>query len=364
MSEDYDIHMITRDIIRDFLRSKEVYQMTSIAPIERKSYNWTVVKNRCIKWQIDSVYLGNYLKSKLGWKKKKKNNPAKLNEIEDGVKPNTHGIMMENGKMFVVYIYPETEWINKKPKIHYMNTEHKDWKTATYRYTYIDTKDNKEIWKKTKKDYKSLDEITTHIDLIMILMSGFNLTKTNKLRADTKKELTYRLTHPQKRQPRKRHRKEPKEYTYLLTIIDLFSKYAWVFPLETHSGVEVAILLHELFSRGAQYKTKLSLSDIGSELKNPHTNFVCKHNEVFQIYALARRPLGIIERFNQTFKRKITKAIYEGRMTKYNFIEMIRILTTEYNTTIHSTTRYKPAVAHFTINPKVAENIHKRLQSN
>ena len=66
-------HMITRDIIRDFLRSKEVYQMTSIAPIERKSYNWTVVKNRCIKWQIDSVYLGNYLKSKLGWKKKKKN---------------------------------------------------------------------------------------------------------------------------------------------------------------------------------------------------------------------------------------------------------------------------------------------------
>ena len=52
--------------------------------------------------------------------------------------------------MFVVYIYPETEWIIKRPKIHYMNTEHKDWKTATYRYTYIDAKDNKEIWKKTK----------------------------------------------------------------------------------------------------------------------------------------------------------------------------------------------------------------------
>ena len=41
------------------------------------------------------------------------------------------------------------------------------------------TKDNKEFWKKTRKDYKSLGEITIHINLAEILMSGFNLTKTN-----------------------------------------------------------------------------------------------------------------------------------------------------------------------------------------
>jgi hypothetical protein len=56
------------------------------------------------------------------------------------------------------------------------------------------------------------------------------------------------------------------------------------------------------------------------------------------------------------------KAIYEGRMTKYNFKEMTYRLTAEYNSTTHSTTGYKPAVAHFSTNPQVATKIHERLQ--
>ena len=82
----------------------------------------------------------------------------------------------------------------------------------------------------------------------------------------------------------------------------------------------------------AHTNPKLLLSDIGTELKNPHTNFVCKHNGVFQIYALPQRPLGIIERFNQTLKRKIKRAIYERRMDKYNFKQMLE-QTHSLNTT-------------------------------
>ena len=47
-------------------------------------------------------------------------------------------------------------------------------------------------------------------------MSGFSLTTTNKLRANTKKELTYHLT--SKTKHIKRPNKEPTEYSYLLTI--------------------------------------------------------------------------------------------------------------------------------------------------
>ena len=50
-------------------------------------------------------------------------------------------------------------------------------------------------------------------------------------------------------------------------------------------------------------------------------------------------------------------------MTKYNFAEVVQRLTTEYNTTIHSTIRFKPAVAHFSTNQQMARKIHKRLQS-
>ena len=49
-------------------------------------------------------------------------------------------------------------------------------------------------------------------------------------------------------------------------------------------------------------------------------------------------------------------------MTKYNFAELIQRLATEYNTAIHNTTHYKPAVAHFSTKQQVTKNIHKRLQ--
>ena len=94
-------------------------------------------------------------------------------------------------------------------------------------------------------------------------MSGFSLTRTNKLRADVKKELSYRLAQASTDTPKQHQKYETKpamkadarsqtfttEYSYLLTVIDVFSKYAWVFPLHTQSGVETAILLHELFTQ-------------------------------------------------------------------------------------------------------------------
>jgi hypothetical protein len=327
---------------------------------------------------MDTVYLGSYLKEELGWhtRKSKKRKADRKEYEEQKVMPNTHGIIMNNGMVFVVFIHPKREWKNKNtPKIHWLNTKHKNWKTASYEYTYEDmkdmNKDNNELWKKDRKTYKRYRKITSFIDISQILVIGFTLTTMNRLRSNTKKELIYRLkqlSKPKSKPPIPvKPRKEPKEYSYLLTIIDVFSKYAFVFALETHTGVENAINLHELFTQKTQYnptpyKPKLLLSDIGTELKNPHTNFVCKYNNVFQIYALPQRPLGIIERFNQTFKRKMKRAIYEGRMTKYNFTEMIRRLTTEYNSTTHSSTRYKPTVAHFSTNPQTAFNIFKRMQ--
>jgi hypothetical protein len=46
------------------------------------------------------------------------------------------------------------------------------------------------------------------------------------------------------------------------------------------------------------------------------------------------------------------KAIFETRMTKHNFTPMVQRLLYDY------TTRYKPAVAHFTSNTTILRNIH------
>ena len=74
---------------------------------------------------------------------------------QSAVIPNSHAIIMFNKRIFVVFIYPKEEWkTTTKAKFHFMNTKQKDYQTATYQYTYQDTKDNREVWFKEKKDYK------------------------------------------------------------------------------------------------------------------------------------------------------------------------------------------------------------------
>ena len=38
-----------------------------------------------------------------------------------------------------------------------------------------------------------------------------------------------------------------KSYKYLLTLIDVFSKYGWIMPLKTETGKELALAFRKLF---------------------------------------------------------------------------------------------------------------------
>jgi len=134
--------------------------------------------------------------------------------------------------------------------------------------------------------------------------------------------------------------------------IDTFSKYAIVSPMKTKEARMVGFLLDKIFSiKHESYKPSILLSDAGTEFDNKYVNYVCKYHKVFQIISPPRRPLGIIERFNQTLKRKMKKAVAEQKMTSNNFEAALERILSEYNTTIHNTTKFKPLVVHFTDSP-------------
>jgi len=61
---------------------------------------------------------------------------------------------------------------------------------------------------------------------------------------------------------------------YLFTIIDVFSKYAFVFPIPTKEAIEVVHILEILFADGI--KPKILLSDNGSEFKNAIVKETCQ----------------------------------------------------------------------------------------
>jgi transposase InsO family protein len=144
-------------------------------------------------------------------------------------------------------------------------------------------------------------------------------------------------------------------YPYALTIVDTFSKYAWAFPMINKTGELTARLFDALFARQplfnsdtSQFKPALLLTDQGSEFRSTPTLTVCRHHRVFQIFTLPYTPLGIIERFNQTLKRKLRRAIAKQRLPDgVDLATLFHQLLREYNDTIHTTTQQRPIVTHF-----------------
>lgn len=89
---------------------------------------------------------------------------------------------------------------------------------------------------------------------------------------------------------------------YVLTIIDVFSKYTMVFPVENKKGETVAWILQILF----QYqKPKILLSDNGKEFLNTSVKQITDQYNIHHFTSYPYTPLGIIERFNKTIKSKI-----------------------------------------------------------
>lgn len=161
---------------------------------------------------------------------------------------------------------------------------------------------------------------------------------------------------------------------YALTIVDTFSKFAFVLPMPDKTGPTTARLFDALFSRRpilespvSQFKPQLLLTDRGSEFTSKQTYSVCKFHRVFQIFTFSYTPLGMIERFNQTLKRKLRKVIAKGRMQPSNFADTLQSVVRDYNYSIHSTTKQRPIVLHFIkqqpFRDRILYNVRLRIQA-
>jgi len=89
---------------------------------------------------------------------------------------------------------------------------------------------------------------------------------------------------------------------FILTVIDLASHYPLVFPLPTHTAVEVVKCLIQVFSNYG-FPDEL-LSDCGSEFLSEMTQIFLAECQVFQLKTSPYHPQsnGCLERFHRTLK--------------------------------------------------------------
>jgi transposase InsO family protein len=152
---------------------------------------------------------------------------------------------------------------------------------------------------------------------------------------------------------------------YILTIIDVFSKYAFAIPLASKKATGIASALTKIFSVQNTPLPRILQSDNGKEFVADVVKNVCKKYGIFQFFSYPYSPLGFIERFNQTLKKKIFTWLHTNRhhqMQPNRYIDALPALLQNYNHSIHSTLRETPAMIQFcNINTSRCLNANRKI---
>ena len=125
---------------------------------------------------------------------------------------------------------------------------------------------------------------------------------------------------------------------YLLCVIDLFSKYAWVIPLKDRKGTSTANAFKKIISKGRK-PNKIWVAQ-GSEFYNQSFKDILKINNI-EMYSTFNEGKSVVaERFIRTLKNKIFK--HMTIISKNVYFDVLDDIVNNYNNTVHGTIKMKP----------------------
>ena len=129
-------------------------------------------------------------------------------------------------------------------------------------------------------------------------------------------------------------------YKYLLTVLDVFSKYAWVVPIKDKKGETITKAFKVIVGKR---KPVYLWTDKGTEFYNSDFKEYLKENGITLYSTQNVEKSSVIERFNRTLKSKMFKQFTIQNSTV--FTDILPQIVEEYNNTYHSTIKMTPKEA-------------------
>ena len=128
-------------------------------------------------------------------------------------------------------------------------------------------------------------------------------------------------------------------YSYILFVINTFSKYAWAEPLKTKTGLEVAQAMAKILAETTPPKN-LQV-DAGTEFYNANFRKLMEKYSINMYSTYSVLKANLVERLNKTIKSAIFKNFaIKGNQ---NWIRDLQTIVTKYNNRVHRTTGMKPS---------------------
>ena len=126
---------------------------------------------------------------------------------------------------------------------------------------------------------------------------------------------------------------------YLLCVIDLFSKYAFVVPLKDKKGISIVNAFQSVLNKSKRKPNKIWV-DKGSEFYNVSFKKWLQDNDIVMYSTNNEGKSVVAERFIRTLKSKIYK--YMTSISKNVYIDKLNTIVNKYNNTYHTTIKMKP----------------------
>jgi len=121
-----------------------------------------------------------------------------------------------------------------------------------------------------------------------------------------------------------------KKYRYILTVIDIFSKYAWAFPLPNKTGATITEAFKEIFKDRIPEKLWV---DQGSEFYNSTFKALLKKNDIEIYSTFGDHKRAVVERFNRTLKTNMRRQFTASNKSVLDWVDELPALLKTYNNT-------------------------------
>ena len=121
-----------------------------------------------------------------------------------------------------------------------------------------------------------------------------------------------------------KNKKYSQFYSFILTCIDVFSKYAWAIPIKTKSANETADAINNIFLNSKR-KPRRVYSDRGKEFLGAFAQTL-KKNDIQQMFTKSKFKAAVVERFNRTLKEKMFRYFTFSKEKNYRKFYITRII--------------------------------------
>lgn len=148
-------------------------------------------------------------------------------------------------------------------------------------------------------------------------------------------------------------------YHYILTVIDVLSKYAWGVPLKAKSGNEVANAIAKIIRDDERCPKNLQ-TDKGKEFYNVTVQKLLKKHNINHYSTYSVMKASVVERFNRTLKNNMWKQFTLNG--NYRWIDLLQCLVSEYNSRKHRTIGMKPIDVTPAIAEKLLTTVYSRIK--